>query len=338
MAFNAARQPFYFSALVSGLLAILFAVRYAAVPYPVEAPFTDGMPIAAAITGFSVQHPWTAALIAGVLLVWLLFVIVQLTVRYASAMSRNYLSMQFFMIAACGIVIPAEAIASYIAAFLLVLSTRQFISAFRKDYRFGEAFRAGFYLGFLPLFYAPSIILLLLIPGVMSLYRRSVRELVVCAVGALLPIPAAGFIYWAVGESSVFVYREIWRCTIGSPMLYHGFPSVPVTAVVVAGLVMLLVLAAVVWFLTHRKGMRTKQRKMMAHVSLMQLFLLLSLPVPGSSFTVFPLIAVSVAMVVPYSFSGKQAVFSSLLYCMLLLAVLALNLLPVLGISVPYLS
>ena len=334
MAFNAARQPFSVSAVISLLLAVLFAVRYAAEPYSFEASFTGGMPLTAALTRFSMEYPWPAALITVVIVVWILFITVQLTVRYASATSRNYLPVQLFIITACGITVPVEALASFLAAWLLVLSTRQFISSFRKEMRFEEVFRAGLYLGFIPLLYAPAALLLLLIPVAMSLYRRSARELTVCVAGALMPVPGAGFLYWACGESPSFVYRELWRCVSERPAL--PFPAeIPIVASVAAGLVAALVLIAVVWFLSHRKGMRTKQRKMMAHVSLMLLAVILSLPVPGSSPAVVPLAAVAAAMAVPYSFSGRQAGISSLLYCLLLVAVLTLNLAPVLGISIP---
>lgn len=334
MQFNAARQSFSFSAVVSGLLAVLFAVRYFVSPHPFETPFAGGMPLAAAFTGFSVEHPWWAALIAALLLAWTLFIITQLTVRYASATSRNYLPAQFFIITAMGVALSAEALASFFAAWLLALSARQFISSFRKDYRFSEVFRAGFYLGFIPLLYVPGAILLLLIPVVLSLYRRSLRELAVSVVGALLPVPGAGFLYWACGEEPAFIYREIWRCVSERPALQY--PSgVPIVASVAAGLILVLVLIAVAWFLSHRKGMRTKQRKVMAHVSLMLLAMLLSLAIPGGSTSVIPLIAVPVAMAVPYSFSGGHAAVSSLLYLLLLAVVLALNVPLVLGIPVP---
>ncbi len=335
MVFNAARQSLSFSAAVSLLLAALFAARYCLAPYPLEEPFAGGMPLAAALTEFSAAHPVLSLVMTAVLVFWMLFIIVQLTVRYASATSRNYLPAQFFIITACGIVIPGEALAAFPAAWLLLLSTRQFISSFRKDMRFEEVFRAGLYLGLIPLFYAPGAVFLLLIPAAMSLYRRSERELAVCLGGALLPVPAAGFLCWAFGESPVFIYREVWRCAEERPVM--SWPSqIPIAASVVAGLVMVLSLIAVVWFLSHRKGMRTRQRKLMAHVSVMLLVSLLSLAVPGSSPAVIPLIAVSVAMAVPYSFSGRRmAAASSVLYCLLLLAVLALNLAPVLGITVP---
>lgn len=334
MTFNAARQSFAFSAAMSCLLAALFAVRFVVAPYAAEAPFMGGMPPAAAITAFSVQYPWLSVAIALFLLVRILFVVVQLTVRYASATSRNYLPSQFFIMAACGIAVSGEAVSAFMAALLLLFSIRQFISSFRKDYRFEEAFRAGFYLGLIPLLYAPGVLLLLLIPAVMSLYRRSLRELTVCVIGALLPVPGACSIYWVLGESPAFIYRELWRSALESPAIQSP-AQIPIVATVAAGVLAVLVITAMVWFLMHRKGMRTRQRKVMWHVSMLFAAMALSLLLSGSSASAAPLMAVLVAMAVPYAFSGRQALVSSILYCVAIAVFLALNLLPILGISVP---
>lgn len=334
MTFNAARQPFFLSATVSVTLAVLFAVRHAIAPGPVELPFTDGMPVAAALTRFSTAHPRLAMAAASVILLWIVFVIVRMTVRYSSATNRNYLPFQFFVITACGIVISGEALASFAAAWLLVLSTKHSIDSFRKNFRFEDAFRAGFFLGTIPLLYAPGVLLLPLIPIVRSLYRRSPRELAVGSVGALLPVPAAGFLYWAFGEDSSFIYRELWRCLSERPAVqWPG--QIPVTALAVAALVIAITVAAVAWFLAHRKGMRTRQRKIMGHVSFMLLLILASMSIPGASPSVVPLLATGVAMAVPYAFFGKQALAWSIVYCVVLAAVLVLDLAPVLGVSIP---
>ncbi len=73
----------------------------------------------------------------------------------------------------------------------------------------------------------------------------------------------------------------------------------------------------------------------MVHVSLMLAATLASAAVPGSSPTLFAFAAVSVALTVPYAFPGKLSVVSSVLYCVLAIAVLALDLLPVVGVPLP---
>lgn len=333
MKLNAARQPFSLTLFISALLLAVFAVRRFVMPYPAETASAAGMPLAEWLSGFSDANPgWNAAIFL-LLAVWTPYVLIQLTVRYASAISRNYLPVTIFIIAACGVAVPGETIASYGAALLLALATRRFISSFRRDMRFEDSFLGGFYLGMIPLLYAPGAILLLSIPLLANLYRRQRRELAVGIIGALLPVAGTWFLSWASGKGGWFIFTEFWR----SVSEYGGFTAsgMPVTAFVCAGLAGLLAAIAVAWYLSNRKGMRTRQRKVMAHISLTLLLAALSLAAPGSSLPVLPLISVPVAMAIPYAFTGKQAFASSLVYFLLISTVLALNLLPLFGLPLP---
>lgn len=330
MKLNAAQQPFSVTVIGSGIFSALFAARYFIAPAAIEKPFTGGMPLAAALTGFSVSHPVWATAIVFLLLAWIAYIMIQLTVRYASATSRNYLPIPLFFAAACGIFVPAEALASYLAAFLVVLSTRQFISAFRKDYRFQEAFRGGFYLGMIPLLYAPGIVLLALIPTLMTLYRRSGREFVVSIAGALLPFAGAWFILWASGEETWTLFTELWRClSVRGAALYPA--GIQVMAAACGLMILALVAMGIAWYLGNRKGMRTRQRKVMAHISLTFALLAASFAAPGSSLSGLPLISVPAAMAIPYAFSGRQAVVSSVIYLLITGTVFAINLFALFG-------
>jgi hypothetical protein len=313
------------------VLVALFFARYFTSPYPIEQPYTEGMPLAEWLTRWSVAHPVWSGVVVAMLVIWTVFVVTILTVRYAAATSRNYLPIPIFIVIAAGIFVPAEALASYLAAWLLVLATRQFMLTFRKDYRFTEAFKGGFYLGFIPLLYAPAAILLVLVPIVATLYRRSARELTVGIVGALLPILGAWFIDWAMGDDVWYLFGEWWRCVAhrGAPL----WPAeLPIMAIVCGGAIITLTIIAICWFMARRKGMRTRGRKVMAHISLTILLLVISFLTPGASLSGVPLLAVAIAMAIPYSFTGKQSIVSSVLYILLIATTSVMNICEFLGI------
>lgn len=329
MKLDAARQHFSLALISAAVIAALAGTRYLAAPYPVEMLTSQGMPAADALTRLvSADRGWGAATIF-LLIALTAYIIIQVTVRYSSATSRNYLPMPVFAAAACGIAFPPEMAASYLAALLLALSTKQFISTFSKEYRFQEAFRGGFYLGVIPLLYAPAILLLPLIPIAMGLYRRSVRELIVSIAGGVLPFAAAWFITWGAGSGEWYIFTELWRCLSGGgAAALPTTPAVsPILALCCAVLVAVLALAGIGWFAANRKGMRTRQRKVMVHISAAFVLMCASLAIPGSSLSCLPLAAVPAAMAIPYAFSGKLTVASSLLYFLILGAVFALNLL-----------
>ncbi len=326
--FSASRQSFPVSAAICTLLGVLFAVRYLLAPYPAEAPFSGGMPLAASLTRFYVDLPWIATLCMAVILIWTLIIVIQLSVKFTPAGNRNYLSPQIFLVAAAGCVVPAEAPAAYIAAWLLVLSVRQFALSLHKGYRFAEVFRAGFYLGLIPLLYAPAALVALVIaPAAMAIFRRSGREAVVCLTGLALPVPAAGFIHWAMGEQADFIYRELWRAWM-SPLSKEFFIDLmPRLPIIVVGLVAILTLIGAGWALTHKKAIRKTQYKFVQLLSVLLCVAVASAFIPATSPTFMALIAIPAALCAPYAFAGKPSVLSTVIYTLAIVTVLALDLL-----------
>ncbi len=330
---NASRQSFIVSAVISTLLAALFVARLRLAPYAVESPFEGGMPLAATLTRLTVAWPWVAAALAALIVGWTLLIVVQLTVKYTTVANRNYLPAQIFLVASGGLVVSGEALASLISAWLLTLASRQLVFSFHKKYRFGELFHAGLYLGAIPLLYAPAAVIV--VPAAiaaLAIYRRSGRESVVCLTGLFFPVPAAGFIHWALGDGGEFIYRELWRCAVDTSF---DWSVVPFSAAVPAVPVLILSLFAVVWSLGRRKSDRKTHSKFMQHTSLLLLLTAVSSLVPGTSTTLVALVAVPCALTVPDAFSGKASTLSTVLYIIILISVLAIDLTPIAGISLP---
>jgi hypothetical protein len=332
---NASRQSFPVSAVICVLMAALFVARYRLAPYPVEAPFEGGMPLAVALTRFSVAHAGWAAALGAVVVLWTLLVVVQLSVKYAPASSRNYLPPQIFIITAGALAISGEALAALFAALLLTLATRRFVSSFHKGYDFPEVFHAGFYLGLIPLLYAPAVVPVVAIAiAALVIYRRTFREGVVCLAGLFFPLPAAGFIHWALGDGGGFIYRELWQCTLAPRPVAGQMPEWAATVAGLTGvLVVSLALVGIIWVAGHKKSIRKTPQKFIGYTSVVLLLLAGSAVVPGTSTTLCALVAVPCAVSVPHAFAPGVSRLSTVIYCLILAAILALHLPPVLGVS-----
>ncbi len=330
---NASRQSLIVSALICALLAVLFVARWSIAPYAVEAPFEGGMPLASALTRFTVAHGWLAAAVAAIVVGWTLLLVVQLSIKYAPAASRNYLPPQIYLVAAGGVALSGEVLATLLAAWFLVLAMRQFAFSFHKGYSFTELFHAGFWLGLVPLLYAPAVLWILPVAvAALVIYRRSWRETVVCFVGLALPLPAAGFIYWAMGADASYIWQELWRCTIEKPDLEF---SLPFTTLSVALPVVALTLTALIRVAGNHKNIRKTQYKFISHVALVSIFMSISAVIPGTSLALAALLGIPCAVCLPYAFFGRGSAVSTAIYSVILVAVLAFHLLPILGISVP---
>jgi hypothetical protein len=313
-------------------MAALFVARWRLAPMPVEAPFEGGMPLAAALTGFSLRYGWWAAACGAGIVGWTMLVVVQLSIKYAPPGSRNYLPPQIFLIGAGGLALAGQALAALLAALLLTLASRRLASAFHKGYSFPELFHGGFCLGLIPLLYAPAaaVVVVIAVSALIS-YRRSLREAVVCFTGVLFPIPAAGVVHWALGEGGDHIYRQLWRCLTVAPPAGEGVPTL---AMVVAGLVLLPAVVAIFWVAGHKKSLRKAQHKFVGVAAITLAALAASGAIPGSSTTLWPMAAVPCAMCWSWAFPASGAKFSTAVYCLIAAAVLALDLLPVLGITV----
>ncbi|MDR0907216.1 MAG: hypothetical protein LBM63_01185 [Rikenellaceae bacterium] len=336
MTFNAGRQSFPLTVTSSVVLVALLFARYFASPYPAEtlSP-VGGMPLAEWLCLWAMSHPVWSDVALVVVVVWSAVIVTMLATRYVAPTSRNYLSMPVFVITACT-VFPPQALPAYLAAWLLALSTRQFMQTFRKDPRFTEAFKGGFYLGFIPLLYAPGAILWLAVPIVANLYRRSARELTTALVGVVLPVLGVWFVAWATGGDAWQLFEQWWRAVMTHSGTSLVFSELPTATLVCGGIVAPLTLIALVWSAKKRVEMRTRGRKVMTHVWITIVLLLLSFGLPGATFSGLPLLAVALALTVPpYSFAGRWSVVASVLYVLLLLATLAMNALPLLDISIP---
>jgi hypothetical protein len=333
---NASRQTLVASAAICALLAALFVARWRLAPLPVETPFEGGMPLAAILTRFSFPGGgWFAAALGALSVGWTMLVVVQLGIKYAPPGSRNFLPPQIFLAAAGGLALAGDALASLTAALLLALSLRRLASSFHKGYSFPELFHGGFYLGLIPLLYAPAALAVPVIAAsAVFLYRRSLREAVVCLAGVLFPVPAAGFVHWALGGEGGYIYAELWRCTLEAPSR-PGFEGVPTLALVAAALLTVPALVATIWVTGHKKGLRKAQHKFVGVGAIALATFAATSALPGASTFVFALCSVPCAVVWPWAFTGRVARFSTALYCVTLGAVLALDLLPILGIPVP---
>lgn len=315
------------------MLAALLVVRWRIAPYPAEAPFTGGMPLAAALARWSVAHGWWAAAVAALVVAWTLIVVVQLSIKYAPAASRNYLPPQVYLIGAGGVAIAAEALAALIAALLLTLAIRRFATSHRKGYAFSEVFHGGFYLGLIPLLYAPATVPVVAIAiGSMIVYRRSLREAVVCLTGLGMGVPAAGFIHWALGEGGGHIYRELWRCTLEARPVIGRLPW---PALALAAAVVIVSLAGIFWVMANKKNIRKAQYKFIAGTSLVFPVVGLSILSGGTSTTLCALLAVPCAVCFPWAFAPRIAGFSTTVYCLIMVAVLVIHLPSVLGFYIP---
>ncbi len=202
------------------------------------------------------------------------------------------------------------------ALFLLVAASSNSYRSFRNGFSFGECFRCGCYIGVLPLIYAGTLPLLLLLPLAASLFKRSFRELFVAGVGALLPFAAASYMGWACGGAI-----EDAAAAIGQALSRHDpaacFRCTEFQWIVRGVLACMAVCAALIFFRNIRTT-GTKQRFILLF-NFYLLLLTIALPfLPGSVPGCAVLAAIPLTVAVPVLFVRLHGAVAWSLYLLLL--------------------
>ena len=152
------------------------------------------------------------------------FLIGRSSVRAELYATRCFLAMPLFGVVSCGVLLSSDYLTQSLTLLLLALASRNYYNSFHRHYCFDRMFRGSLYVGLIPLLYAPGAGLLLLIPLVVLLFRRTLREAVVALSGAILPLFFAGFIHWAAGgRFGIPIFRReyaLFAHRMGSDFLF----------------------------------------------------------------------------------------------------------------------
>ena len=149
------RQPLLL-AIASLLVVIAAAMTTGTVISP--APETViSTPLGDLIGLFQERFPRCSRIFCGSLLLLTGILCGRLAVRYGLYPVSSTLTIPLYGLVACGILLGREYLTESVTAFILLLSTQSFFACFRNGYAIGAVFRASFFLGLLPLLYAPLL-------------------------------------------------------------------------------------------------------------------------------------------------------------------------------------
>lgn len=245
------------------------------------------------------------------------------TVRAELYAARCFLAMPIFGIAGCGIVLSDDFLTQSLTLLLIVLASRNFYNSFHRHYCFDRMFRGALYVGAIPLVYAPGTPLLLLVPIVVLLFRRTLREAVVALTGMLLPLFFTCFIRWAVGGTFDEPVRQIFDA-MTLPSGYRFFGGSTLFSFIACGLILFLTICAAASFLFDMYALRTKPRNILFYNFYMLCIVIGIYFVPGSTSVSPTLAAPAAAILVPVALTKLNGSVASILYTVLTLSSLLL--------------
>lgn len=316
MNFNIARQPI----VPAFLTFLLLSAAACLAPTP---GIVENLPAAQLdrwLGCFEAAHPAWGGLLTFVLLLWSGLLTGRITVRYGLYATSSCVAIPMFGIAAAW-VLPATGLAGAVTLLLLALSTHNFCRSFRNGYAFDNIFRGGLYLGLIPLLYLPATPLLLLLPAAVILFKRTLRELSVALTGVLLPLLTACYLNWAAGHPFTKPLLDIVRIFTADNTA--DIWSMPWTALLLPGFMLLLDAAAAISYLNSVYSVGFKARGILAFASCMLLLATGIALLPCSGPTALLLLTVPTSLLAPFLLVRMHHALSLALYMLLLAGSLA---------------
>ena len=302
------RQPLLL-AIASLLVVIAAAMTTGTVISP--APETViSTPLGDLIGLFQERFPRCSRIFCGSLLLLTGILCGRLAVRYGLYPVSSTLTIPLYGLVACGILLGREYLTESVTAFILLLSTQSFFACFRNGYAIGAVFRASFFLGLLPLLYAPLLPLPLLILAAAFCFRRTLREVFVSLCGVILPFLAVCYVAWGQGANPVDIPVGLWHSFV-SDSGYRIFANTPPLVPAI------LVLCAVFFGLISFRAISIKARGMLTYTILLFTVTGSLMAVPSVTPGLLAVAAVPAALLMPLTFIRIQRTVGTLLYLVL---------------------
>ena len=266
---------------------------------------------------FQTAHPVWARWIAGLLIIFTGMCAGRMTIRYNLYSVGTCLAIPLFGAVVCGLAVGDDYLPVFTASALLALSIKNFARSFCNGYGFDAIFRASLYLGLLPFVSTAALPLLLMMPLAVLLFRRTLREVTVAAVGLLLPAFIICYINWGAGGDFPAPLTALGNAFIaGKPLML--FTAIPFRNLILLGGIFVLDLLALLFFLSDIYAVGTKSRTILIYNISVLVLTAAVLCGPAATPGAVAFAAVPSAMLLPFMFVRIHRSIALLLYLLLL--------------------
>lgn len=240
-----------------------------------------------------------------------------LPVRYSLYTVNTYLAVPFFGIIACGLGVGHIDLYTFVCAFLLILSIRNFCRAYSPNFAFDPIFRGALYLGMLVVLCPKTCPLLLLLPLALVQFHRTLRELIIAVAGLLLPVLTLCYVNWGAGHSFLApIFVMVRELPQGEFM--RLFFDMPFQAQCLGGAILFCVLCALFSFRSQLYVTGVKAQRIVAfHLEAFLLTLAIAV-LPDAPTLVFALAAIPAAILLPWFFVENHPIVAQPAYLLLL--------------------
>lgn len=301
------------------VIAIVTSLRVSLWPTEAESVRNVVTPIGEILQSWQGHIPVLSVIIWGVALMGIGLGLGRLGVRYSIYPAYTLMAIPLFGITACAVVGSTEWLLTTVATFVMYLATRAMTRFIMRTERFGDLSLAMLYFGLLPLVFAPTAILYVALPLLVLFVRSSWRDVMVALGSLLLPPFAVCYWHWCAGGDFISPMVKLYAALF-TESGYYFFSSLNFATIALLGIIVLMVFCAVALLVSDRYAIKSKSRAMLRFNALLIPLFFSLLFLPSATATLYAIVAIPLAMLVPLFFVRMGMGITELCYRLMLLA------------------
>ena len=242
--------------------------------------------------------------------------------KYSLYPAYTLMAIPIFGILAGGVMVSSDYLLSMVAMMVMLLGTKYLIRCIMRTDSFNDLSLAMLYYGTLPLIIAPAAVLYVALPILVLMVRSTWRDWVVAVASLLFPLAAVCYWNWCAGDGFITIAEQIYT-SVFTASEFSFFSTLNVAGIVLLGVIIIMTLCAVILIISDKYSIKIKSRAVMRFNAMMLLAVLVMFFLPSATASLFALVAVPAAMLIPLIFVRMGVGFTESLYRLMLVAAAA---------------
>lgn len=243
----------------------------------------------------------------------------QLASRYNLYGFSSHMAMELYPLLLMAIMVNVSSLKGCIVASLILFSMARYFKSYRAANCAGELLNGGVALGGVALLYPPAIVLWAVVPVMVMLFDRTLREVIVAHL-ALLIVPFAYiYIKWLWGGDLSELFGEL----LTSITYSSGFSivdSFSIVSIVMLALVLYVTINAMFFISTLENTVKAKRRLRL--IAIYALVTIIMAVIPSADSSTFGLLAIPASILIPIIMSRLGRAMSFIIYITLYVGVI----------------
>ena len=275
-------------------------------------------PLVGALQQLQARMPAVAAAVWGVTLFLAGLNVGRYGVKYSLYPAYTLMSIPLCGAVAAAVAVSGDYLVTSLAMLLMLLGSKYIMRCVMRTGSYGDLSLSMLCFGALPLVFAPAAALYAVMPLLVLVAKAKWRDWTVAVASLAFPMLALCYIGWCGGGEFLAPVRLAAGALL-TPSGFNFYRLLNPAGILLIGVMLVMVLCSVSLIISDRYSLKVKSRAAMRFYALLLTFTAALFLLPSATATLFALMAVPAAILLPLMFVRMGVGFTETLYRLLLL-------------------